>query len=309
MTLLIVAMGGFKGHMVPRREDRTCLCQPRGRPVLRPEQWDRPAIADSTPRARAAPTLASSCAGRYDTFGRGIQGRSPAVAIRRFPQPCGCGKGISMQLEQHIRFLRRYLRSPSQVGAIGPSSRALAVALCEPYRRFSGPAKVLEVGAGTGAVTRHLGSLLGAEDELDICEIDPDFADVLRHDVLTQDDFAPAVAAGRVRLLQLPVQELPYENRYDFIISGLPLTAFRLRDLQNVFGVMRRCLRPGGMLSYFEYMALRKTSRLLSIGPRRARIRSVSAYLSRNIREHQIDRRTVFQNLPPAYARHFQFST
>lgn len=214
-----------------------------------------------------------------------------------------------MHLEQRIRFFRRYLRSPSRVGAIGPSSRALAAALCEPYRLFSGPARVLEVGAGTGAVTRHLGSLLGAEDELDICEIDPDFADVLEREVLTRADFAPGVAEGRVRLLRLAVQELSYEDRYDFIISGLPLTAFNLSDLQDVFGVIRRCLRPGGVLSYFEYLALRRTSRFLSIGPRRARIRSVSTYLSRNIREHQISRRTVLKNLPPAYARHFRFST
>lgn len=213
-----------------------------------------------------------------------------------------------MPLEARLRFLKGYLWSPAQVGAIGPSSRALAAALCEPFRRFSGYARVLEVGAGTGAVTRHLGSLLSATDELDICEINADFADILEHDVLTHADLAPGVAAGRVRLLCSAVQELTYENRYDFVISGLPLTAFELSEVQEVFGVIRRCLKPGGVFSYFEYLALRKTSRLFSRGPRRTRIRAVSAYLSRNIRDHQFERRTVLQNLPPAYARHLRFS-
>ncbi len=224
-------------------------------------------------------------------------------------QPLLLQRGIPLHLEARLRFLKGYLLSPAQVGAIGPSSRALAVALCEPYQRFSGPARVLEVGAGTGAVTRRLGSLLGEKDELDICEIDPDFADILEHDVLRHADFAPGVAAGRVRLLRSPVQKLTYENRYDFVISGLPLTSFELSDLQEVFGVIRRCLKPGGVFSYFEYLALRKTSRLFSFGSRRARIRSVSAYLGRNIRDHQFDRKTVLQNLPPAHARHLRFST
>ncbi|UCC32357.1 MAG: hypothetical protein JSU86_08750, partial [Phycisphaerales bacterium] len=101
-----------------------------------------------------------------------------------------------MGLRQRWRFLTSYLRKPNVVGAIAPSSRALAVALCEPYRRFRGPAKILEVGAGTGAVTRHLGSLLGDQDELDICEIHPDFADILEQDVLNGAGFVRNVAAG-----------------------------------------------------------------------------------------------------------------
>ncbi len=214
---------------------------------------------------------------------------------------------MQVDLREHWRFLTSYLRKPDVVGAIAPSSQALAAALCEPYRRFRGPAKVLEVGAGTGAVTRHLGSLLGEEDELDICEIHTDFADILEHDILNGAGFVRSVAAGRVRLLRSPVQQLRYENRYDFVISGLPLTAFELCDVQDVFGIVRRSLKPGGVFSYFEYVGLRKTSWLLSMGRRRHRIRSVSAYLSRNIRQYQFDRTTVFQNLPPAHARYLRF--
>lgn len=227
---------------------------------------------------------------------------------RRVPPTQHSRKGLSVALHQRLRFLTGYLQSPTVVGAVAPSSSTLAAALCEPYRRFRKPATVLEVGAGTGAVTRHLGPLLGEEDELDICEIHTEFADILERDVLSRPDFAPGVAAGRVRLLRSPVQEIECEDRYDFVISGLPLTAFTLRDVQDVFGVIRRSLKPGGVLSYFEYVGLRRTSRLLSVGRRRARIRSVSTYLSEQLREHQIDRTTVLRNLPPAYARHLRFA-
>ncbi len=212
-----------------------------------------------------------------------------------------------MTLHHRLRFLTGYFRDPHIVGALSPSSSALAAALCEPFKRFGQPATVLEIGAGTGAVTRHLGPLLGEKDELDICELHPDFADILEREVLAQPEFAPGVEAGRVRLLRRPVQDLTCENRYDFIISGLPLTAFKLRDVRDVFKVIRRGLKPGGVLSYFEYVGLRRTSRLLSLGRRRARIQWVSAYLSRNIRDHQFDRTIVLQNIPPAHARHLRF--
>jgi len=144
-------------------------------------------------------------------------------------------------------------------------------------------------------------------DELDICEIQPDFADFLERNVLTGSRFEPGVAGGRVRLLRSAVQELTCDGRYDFVISGLPMTVFELHEVQDVFGVVRRSLKPGGVFSYFEYVGLRMGSRLLSVGRRRARIRSVSAYLSENIRKHQFDSQTVFQNLPPACARHLRF--
>ena len=212
-----------------------------------------------------------------------------------------------MPLQHQWRFLRGYLRDPQRVGAVAPSSPTLASALCEPYRCSARPVSVLEVGAGTGAVTRHLGTLLHDSDRLDVCEIRHDFADVLKHEVLGNPDFAGAVASGRVRLLRLPIQQLPGSSLYDFVISGLPLTAFGIRDVREVLGVIRRCLKPGGVFSYFEYVGMRRAFRTLALGKGRRRIRLVSAYLSRKIAAHEFSRRTVLRNFPPAYARHWRF--
>ena len=214
-----------------------------------------------------------------------------------------------MSLNNRLKFLKEYVSHPSTVGAVAPSSGALAGALCEPFRRFEKPARVLEVGAGTGAVTRHLGTLLGEKDELDICEIQPRLADILRRDVLSRPEFADGVQSGRVRLLVQPVQEIANENHYDFIISGLPLTAFDLPLVEEIFDSFRRCLKPTGVLSYFEYVAMRRTSRTFSVGKSRKRVRSVSRYLTARIREHQFARHTILRNFPPAYARHLKFAS
>ncbi|MFH1109254.1 MAG: methyltransferase domain-containing protein [Planctomycetota bacterium] len=240
------------------------------------------------------------------------RGSGPQATIRACERLNSSGNGSSrsglrVELGHRLRFLGRFLRDPNTVGAVAPSSRALAQAVCEPLRRAPRPASVLEVGAGTGPMTRYLGTILEEDDELDICEIQDDFADILERDVLTEIHFASLVAQGRIRLFRLPVQMLPNDKQYDFVISGLPLTAFELRDVEAVFDVIRRCLKPGGVFSYFEYIGLRATSRTFALGKRRARIRAVSAYLTSTLRRHRFATTVVFRNFPPAHAHHLRF--
>jgi len=210
-------------------------------------------------------------------------------------------------LETQLRFFGTFLKEPHRVGAVAPSSSRLCAALCGPARAFKGPRYLLEVGAGTGAATRQIGKILTSDDRLDICEISDKFADILERDVLSAPGFSKHVKDGRVRLLRMPVQELPGERQYDFVLSGLPLTSFALRDVEAVFDVVRRVLKPGGVFSYFEYMWLRRTRRVLTVGPKRQQIRDVSAYLTQELRRHRFAKSQVFRNIPPAYAHHLRF--
>lgn len=219
------------------------------------------------------------------------------------------GNRLKTGIGNRIRFLSRYVQNPNVVGALAPSSRKLSAAVSEPYRRCTRSCDVLEVGAGTGPVTRYLGTILKPGDTLDICEIEDEFADILERDILSRPEFAKPKADGRVRVLHHAIQELASDKKYDFVISGLPLTAFELSDVEEVFSVIRACLKPGGVFSYFEYIGLRRTSRTFSLGRKRARVRAVSRYLTSTIREHEFARNTVLGNLPPAHARHLRFET
>lgn len=150
---------------------------------------------------------------------------------------------------------------------------------------------------------------MGPDDHLDICEIQHSFADIIEREVLSRSHFSPAMSRGQIRLLRQPIQELAEENRYDFVISGLPFTVFTLKEVEEIFEIVRRSLKPGGVFSYFEYLGFRKTSAMLSFGRKRNRVRAVSNYLTKNIRDFQFNRETVLKNLPPAHARHLRFET
>src|SRR5437762_12621258 len=63
-------------------------------------------------------------------------------------------KGISAEEEAAI-FFTRWLRPPHRIGAVAPSSRFLARAMAKQVD-IRGPDMVIELGGGTGSVTKAL---------------------------------------------------------------------------------------------------------------------------------------------------------
>lgn len=212
-----------------------------------------------------------------------------------------------MPLSETVRFLKVSMREPMVVGAVAPSSKFLVDALVRPFSRRRHPSRVLEIGAGTGRVTRRIGQLMGPEDHFDICEIQHSFADLIEATVLAAPRLAEARRDGRIRLLRCPAQDIVDPIGYDFIISGLPFTAFEPELVVKLLQAVRRNLRPGGVFSYFEYLALRRLNSTFALGRGRRRIHAVSALLDKHIGEHEFRRETVLLNVPPAYARHWRF--
>src|SRR5262249_9496833 len=77
-------------------------------------------------------------------------------------------------------FFQQFRRQYHNTGSILPSSRALARALVSRLRGRRAPARILEVGPGTGAVTDEILRQLRPGDRLDLVEINADFVALLR---------------------------------------------------------------------------------------------------------------------------------
>ncbi|MCO7221161.1 methyltransferase domain-containing protein [Klenkia sp. PcliD-1-E] len=186
-------------------------------------------------------------------------------------------------------FLRRALGAPGTVGAVVPSGRALVGALVAPVlERVGRPLAVLEVGAGTGPVTRRLVQELRVGDRLDVVECDPAFLPVL-HDVVAGARCTAQVHGCRV-------EDLPGGRRYDVVVSALPLTNFPVTGVRAVLDRLDALFAPGGTLVRFGYLGS-TAARVLVAGPGEvARHREVQRLL--DVRGGS--RRRVWANLPPA---------
>lgn len=196
-------------------------------------------------------------------------------------------------------FCTEALRGFRTTGAIAPSGKRLAAMLAEPLRQQAGrPLDVLEVGAGTGSVTRALISLLGRESRLDVVEANARFAASLRHLVHTCP--ASAGETGRVRVHEEFIEHLHTGRTYDVIVSGLPFTNFTPDRVEAIMEQYLKLLRPGGTLTYFAYTGTGLARALLASRGEAARHLSVESILAGYQRRYGTACRTVWRNLPPA---------
>ncbi|MDN7488282.1 methyltransferase domain-containing protein [Burkholderia sp. AU45274] len=152
-----------------------------------------------------------------------------------------------MRIPEWMLFLRTWLRNPRRVGALAPSSPALAALITADIPRDG--AAVIELGAGTGVFTRALLARGVASDRLVLVEADPAFADALRHRF-------PALRIMRMDAAQLGMTGDFFGGaRADAIVSGLPLVAMPVEQaVAIVHGAFARHLAADGAFYQFTYV-------------------------------------------------------
>jgi len=201
-------------------------------------------------------------------------------------------------------FFREFRRRTAETGSVLPSSRFLARALVSELRKPRAPAAILEVGPGTGAVTRRLAEKLIPGARLDVVEINEQFVKLLSRRL--EREWIFRFHQEQIRLIHSSVDEIAGEGLYDFIISGLPLNNFPPHIVRTVFQTFDRLLKPGGTLSYFEYFWVRQLKTPFVGERERRRLYKVGRIVGRNIRKFQVRRQQVLMNVPPAIVRHLQ---
>ena len=92
-------------------------------------------------------------------------------------------------------------------------------------------------------------------------------------------------------------------EKYDFIISGLPHINFPTTVVEAITAAYFNLLKPGGMLSYFEYMYVRPLRKMVTLGNDRQRVREVNAIMEAHIGRHRIRRESILINVPPVWVQ------
>lgn len=200
-----------------------------------------------------------------------------------------------------IRESRRHFRN---TGALLPSSRFLARALVSELRKRRSPSRILEVGPGTGSVTAQILRYLLPGDRLDLVEVNSHFIDLLQSRFTHERKFWRY--RDQVKLIHAAVEKLTDEGVYDFIISGLPLNNFSVAQVREIYRVYDRLLKPGGTLTYYEYVFIRQLKTPFSDRRERRRLYRVGRVVGQYIRTYQVRRERVFMNMPPAVVRHLR---
>jgi len=138
-----------------------------------------------------------------------------------------------------LAFLEQFLRHPRQVASIVPSTRFLERRVAGCVQGRSGT--VVELGPGTGGITRALLGSLSADARLVAIELNP----TLAARVARIDDPRLVVHRGSAEELPDILRGLGCA-RADAVVSGLPFSTIGRRRAKRILDSVHRSLAPDG---------------------------------------------------------------
>jgi phosphatidylethanolamine/phosphatidyl-N-methylethanolamine N-methyltransferase len=142
-------------------------------------------------------------------------------------------------------FFRRWLANPLQMGSVVPSSPALCRRIVRQVRREPEEA-VLELGAGTGVVSRALLAGGVPADRLFVVEIVPDMVAHLRR-------VLPGVQVIEGDARRLPELVPPrWHGRIGTVVCGIPLVLLPRREQRRFIDAID-AVAPGRGFLHFSY--------------------------------------------------------
>lgn len=182
--------------------------------------------------------------------------------------------------KEHLVFFGALIRSPRTVGAIVPSSAHLARRMALDVVPSS---RVVELGPGTGVITRAILARIGPVGRLLAVDTDRAFIDGLRRSLPVVD----SVCASAETLPAL-VEARGWAD-VDHIVSGLPFASLPSATTRLIVEGVRRVLRVGGTFTTFQYV------HAYQLPPAAAFRRRLGGQLGSDAVSH-----LVVRNVPPA---------
>jgi phosphatidylethanolamine/phosphatidyl-N-methylethanolamine N-methyltransferase len=149
-------------------------------------------------------------------------------------------------LEEGLRFLRAFIAHPRETGAVTPSGSALARAVAAQID-IAQPGPILELGPGTGALTKGILARGIAPGRLMLVEYDPALARSLVSGfpgvrVITGDAFAlDDTLRGHA------------PEPFAATVSGLPLLNYPLAKRRALLEAVLARMNPGAPFIQFSY--------------------------------------------------------
>jgi phospholipid N-methyltransferase len=186
-------------------------------------------------------------------------------------------------MNEHLIMLGRFVRNPRTIGAVTPSSKFLAREMLSELD-LSGDVRLVELGPGTGVVTREIAARLGPEARCLAIDIDPGFVEDL-HEQFPRID---VVCGSAAQLGDLATRH--GFSKIDHIVSGLPFASLPAAVTAQILDAVSAVLPHGGTFTTFQYVHGYPSPLASSFR------RDLSARLGTTP-----SRTMVLRNVPPAY--------
>ena len=155
-----------------------------------------------------------------------------------------------MKISDAVKFFIRYIRSPRNTGAVCPSSRFLARKMAMSAGVSANELKetnslIVELGAGTGAVTKALIDVGFAKNLVSV-EFDSSL-----YEILVQKYPSVRILHANAEFLSEALGD--DSKRVSAIISSLPLLSLPKECVANIISQIEETLQSGGKYVQYTY--------------------------------------------------------
>ena len=179
-----------------------------------------------------------------------------------------------------MEHLLHFFKDLKQVGAIAPSSKFLAKDLVEQLKNElicedCTPLNILEIGPGTGPLTKEIAELLRPKDHLDVVEIHDHFFELVRK----------KYKSPNISIHHEDIIRFNNGRTYDYIFSSLPYEAMPEDVTQKIWEKKLELCSSKAYICYFKYVSFRKFK---------------CNFEEAVVEKYQSNKKVVFLNLPPA---------
>lgn len=196
---------------------------------------------------------------------------------------------IRETLKETEYFLKAAVRNFQQVGTVFPTSKWIAQTMCKPLfaalNKGANPT-VLEIGAGTGSITKLLYKVADKLSRLVVCECNPFYSKYLK--AMLNKDFPELI--NRVEFFEDKIEEFREKSKFDYIISTVPLLCMEREQILSVLRKIQDLSHDDTILTHVEHLGARQLKLAL-----RKDIRDIY----RRLQQAQLDSEIVYMNYLP----------
>jgi phospholipid N-methyltransferase len=145
-------------------------------------------------------------------------------------------------------FLKGFLRNPKEVGSVIPSSKFLTRRVLQ-CGNVSEARVIVELGPGTGVLTREILRNMPKDGRLIAVEINPKFVRVLEQEF---KDPRVSVFEGSATDLERALEKAGVDHA-DLVVSGIPFSTMGRGPGYRTLRAARKILGPGGRFVAYQF--------------------------------------------------------
>ncbi len=163
---------------------------------------------------------------------------------------------MARSLKDILHMMGHFLKSPQQIGAVAPSSRFLARRMMDTLN-LDQASTIVELGAGTGAITTELLQRTGPSSKIMIIDSNPAAVSILRQRLAGRSNLF--IVEGDARELK-NILKVHNFGKVDAVVSSLPYASLGENITRHILSAAAESLTPNGHFVAFQYTPiLRKT--------------------------------------------------